>query len=131
METHSMIFVTIGNLSFSVQSLFRWPSLGADRPAPHQTRDLSGLTLRGKAGPSSHRGCCPARANCEAKCYLIRGPSISHVTTGMRDHRFRWSCDRFLAQLFFGPYPVLDIFSVFAAALKIQFMSPASDLLSC
>jgi hypothetical protein len=44
--------------------------------------------------------------------------------------RFRWSRDRFLAQLFFGSNPILDIFSVFAAALKIQHMSPASDFFS-
>jgi hypothetical protein len=44
--------------------------------------------------------------------------------------RLRWSRDRFVAQLFFGSNPVLDIFSVFAAALKIQLISPASDLLS-
>jgi hypothetical protein len=44
--------------------------------------------------------------------------------------RFRWSRDRFVAQLFFGSYPVLDIFSVFAAALKIQIMGEASDLFS-
>jgi hypothetical protein len=44
--------------------------------------------------------------------------------------RFRWSHDRFLAQLFFGSNPVLDIFPVLSAALKIQLMSPASDLFS-
>jgi hypothetical protein len=42
--------------------------------------------------------------------------------------RFRWSRDRFVAQLFFGSDPVLDIFSLFAAALKIQFISSARDL---
>jgi len=47
--------------------------------------------------------------------------------------RFRWSRHWFVAHrfhLFFGSNPVLDIFSVFAAALKIQLMSPASDLFS-
>jgi hypothetical protein len=48
----------------------------------------------------------------------------------LSDPRFRWLRDRFVAQLFFGSNPVLDIFSVFAAALKIQLMSPASDLFS-
>jgi hypothetical protein len=43
---------------------------------------------------------------------------------------FRWSRDRFLAQLFFGSNPILDIFSVFAFALQIQLVSPASDLFS-
>jgi hypothetical protein len=46
------------------------------------------------------------------------------------DRRFRWSRDRFVAQFLFNSNPVLDIFSVFAAALKIQLMSPASDLFS-
>ena len=35
---------------------------------------------------------------------------------------------RFLVQLFFGSNRVLDIFSVFAAALKIQLMSSTSNL---
>jgi hypothetical protein len=52
------------------------------------------------------------------------------VTNGLGGPRFRWSHDRFLAQLFFGSNPVLDVFSVFAAALKIQLMSPVSDLFS-
>jgi hypothetical protein len=42
--------------------------------------------------------------------------------------RFRWFQGTFLAQLFFSSNPVLDIFSVFAAALKIQLMSAPSDL---
>jgi hypothetical protein len=42
--------------------------------------------------------------------------------------RFLWFRDRFAAQFFFGSNPVLDIFSVLAAALKIQLMSPAGDL---
>jgi hypothetical protein len=44
--------------------------------------------------------------------------------------RFRWSRDTFVAQLFFGSNPVLNILSVFAAALKIEFMSSPSDLFS-
>jgi hypothetical protein len=44
--------------------------------------------------------------------------------------RFRCSPDRFVAQLFFGSNPILDVFSVFAAALKIQLMSSPSDLFS-
>jgi hypothetical protein len=43
---------------------------------------------------------------------------------------FRWFRERFAAQLFFGSNPILDIFPVLAAALKKQFMSPASDLFS-
>jgi hypothetical protein len=45
--------------------------------------------------------------------------------------RFRWFRDRFFSEFFFGCNPVIDIFSVFAAALKIQLMSSASDLFSC
>ena len=55
---------------------------------------------------------------------------MRRVTNGLGDPRFRWSLDRFVAQLFFGSNPILDIFSVFAAALKTQLMSPASDLFS-
>ena len=38
------------------------------------------------------------------------------------------SPDRFVAQLRFGSNPIFDIFSLFAAALKIQLISSASDL---
>jgi hypothetical protein len=44
--------------------------------------------------------------------------------------RFRWFRHRFVAQLFFGPDPVLNVLSVFAAALNIQLMSLESDLFS-
>jgi hypothetical protein len=64
------------------------------------------------------------------KMFTQRRASISRVTNGLGDRRFCWSRDRFVAQLLFGANPVLDIFSVFAASLKIQFMSPASDLFS-
>jgi hypothetical protein len=42
----------------------------------------------------------------------------------------RRSRNRFVAQRFFGPNPVLYIFSVFAAAFEIQLMGPASDFFS-
>jgi hypothetical protein len=58
------------------------------------------------------------------------GASIRHITNGLGGPRFRRYRDGFVAQLFFGSKPVLDIFSVFAAALKIQLMSPVSDLFS-
>jgi hypothetical protein len=45
--------------------------------------------------------------------------------------RFRWFRDRLFSEFFFGGNPVIDIFSVFAAALKIQLMSSAGDLFSC
>src|SRR5258708_15261642 len=58
------------------------------------------------------------------------GTSVRQVTNGLGGPRFRWHHDRFVAQLFFGSNPVLNIFSVFAAASKIQLMSPASHLFS-
>src|SRR5467141_1025328 len=71
MDTHSMIFVTIGNLvspsssvngdplfdfpdhwqpRFSAQFSLRRTSEGANRPGPLQTKDLSGLGCQGKPG---------------------------------------------------------------------------------
>jgi hypothetical protein len=44
--------------------------------------------------------------------------------------RLRWFHDTFIAQLFFGSDPVLDIFSLFAPTLKIEIMRSASNLLS-
>ena len=77
-------------------------------PPPNDTSDRA--RLLGKAGPSS--------------C----GASIKDVPTCLGGLRFHYSWDRFVAQLSFSAKPVLDIFSVFAAALKIQLMSSASDL---
>src|SRR6266850_2968927 len=129
METHSMIFVSIDKLvspsSFPIAGQVKGRLARALR-----TKDLSGLGLLGKAGPSSRRVCCLAGVTYETRCLLIGGASIRRVTNGLGGLRFRWSRDKFVAQLFFGSHPVLDIFSVFAAALKIQLMSPASDLFS-
>jgi hypothetical protein len=61
---------------------------------------------------------------------VTSGASIKHATTCLGGSRFHCSRDRLVAQLFFSSKPVLHIFSVFAAALKIQLMSSASDLLS-
>ncbi len=129
MGTHWMIFLTIGNLV----SPSSFPCAGQvkDRLASAlRTKDLSALGLLGKAGPSSRRVCCLAGVTYETRCLLIGGSSIRQVTNGVGGPRFCWSRDRFVAQLFFGSHPVLHIFSVFAAALKIQLMSPASDLFS-
>ena len=140
MDTRSTTFVTIGNL-VSPSSFVNWnplfdfpdhwqPRFSAQFPLPGQVRGRTGPPppnerslrswLQGKTGPSS-RG---------IRCLLIGGASMRRVTNGLGDPRFRWSLDRFVAQLFFGSNPILDIFSVFAAALKTQLMSPASDLFS-
>ena len=56
--------------------------------------------------------------------------SIIYMTTRLDGLCLRWPRYRFVVQLFFGSNPVLDIFSVFTAAFKIQLMSSASDLFS-
>ena len=129
MGTHWMIFLTIGNLVSPSSFPFAGQVKGRLARAL-RTKDLSGLGLLGKAGPSSRRVCCLAGVTYETRCLLIGGASIRHVANGLGDPRFRWPLDRFVAQLFFSSHPVLHIFSVFAAALKIQLMSPASDLFS-
>src|SRR6266849_3560922 len=132
MGTHWMIFLTIGNLVSPSSFPFAGQVKGRLARAL-RTKDLSGLGLLGKAGPSSRRVCCLARVTYETRCLLIGGTSIRQVTDGLGGPRFCWSRHWFVAHrfhLFFGSNPVLDIFSVFAAALKIQLMSPASDLFS-
>src|SRR6266852_1944215 len=129
MGTHWMIFLAIGNLVSPHSFPFAGQVKGRTGPPPPNERSLRSWLL-GKTGPSSRGICSLARAIHETRCLLIGGASIRRVTNGLGDPRFRWSRDRFVAQLFFGSNPVLDIFSVFAAALKIQLMSPASDLFS-
>jgi len=144
MDTHSMIFVAVDKLvspsssvdgdqldefpnhwqpRFSAQFLLRRTSEGGTGPPPPNRISVRSRLL--KPGV-----CCLARVTYETRCFLIRRASISRVTNRLDDPRFCWSRDRLVAQLFFGSNPVLDIFSVFAAALKIQLMSPASDLFS-
>ena len=102
---------------------------GRTGPRPPNERSLRSWLI-GKTWPSSRGIRCLARGTRETRCLLIGGTSIRRVTNGLGDPRFRWSRDWFVAELFFGSNPVLDIFSVFAPALKIQLMSPASDLFS-
>ena len=149
MDAHSTIFVIIDKLvspsssvngdplddfpdhwqsRFSAQFPLRRTSEGANWPAPSE-RKICPFSAA-QAGPSSRGMCRLARVTCETRCLLIGGASIRRVANALGDPCFRWSRDRFVAQLFFGSHPVLDIFSVFAAALKIQVMSPASDLFS-
>src|SRR2546426_4595194 len=123
-----MIFLTIGNLVSPPSSPFPGQVEGRTGPPPLNERCRSWLL--GKTGPSSRGICCLARGTRETRCLLISGASNRRVTNGLGGPCFRWSRDRFVAQLFFGSNPVLDIFSVFAPALKIQLMSPASDLFS-
>src|SRR5216684_2298761 len=125
MGTHCFI-LTIGNLVSPFP--LRRTSEGADWPAPSE-RKICPLSAA-QAGPSSRGICCLARGTRRTRCLLMADRSIRRVTNGLGDPRFPWSCDRFVAQLFFGSNPVLDIFPVFAPALKIQLMSPASDLFS-
>ena len=54
--------------------------------------------------------------------------SIPYLTACFGDPRFRWSADRFVIQRIFGSDPVLDVFPLFAAALKIQCISEMRDL---
>ena len=128
MGTHCLIFLIIGNLVSPPSFPFARQVKGRTGP-PVAERKICAVSAA-QAGPSSRGVCCLARATCEIRCLLTRGASIRRITNGLTGPRFRWSRDRFVAQLFFGSNPVLDIFSVFAAALKIQLMSPASDLFS-
>jgi hypothetical protein len=127
MGTHWMIFLTIGNLISPPSFPFARQVKGrAGPPSPNERSVWS--RLLGEAGPSS-RGAI-ARAAYKIRCLLTCGASIRRITNGLSGPRLRWFRDRFVAQFFFGSNPVLDIFSVFAAALKIQLMSPVSDLFS-
>src|SRR5437867_7018869 len=144
MDTHSMIFVPIDKLvspsssvngdpldnfpdhwqpRFSAPFILRRPSERADWRAPSKQKICP--FSDGQAG-----GLLSRSRLLRDKMSTHRRASISRVTNGLGDPRFCWSRDRFIAQLFFGSNPVLDIFSVFAAALKIQLMSLASDLFS-
>src|SRR5882762_3705525 len=123
MNTHSMSFVTVDKLVFPPSFSFAGQVKGRTGPPPPNRRSVRSRLLK-------PRVCCLARVTYETRCLLIRRASISRVTNGLDDPRFCWSRDRLVAQLFFGSNPVLDIFSVFVAVLKIQLMSPASDLFS-
>src|SRR5437016_1024906 len=128
MGTHWIIFLDIGNLVSPPSFPFAGQVKGK-LARPLRTIYLSVLGSSSRA-VKPWGTCCLARVTCETRCLLIGGASNSHVTNGLGDRRFRWSRDRFVAQFLFSSNPVLDIFSVFAAALKIQLMSPATDLFS-
>src|SRR2546421_720450 len=150
MDTRSMTFVTIGSLvspsssvnwnplfdfsdhwqpRFSAQFPLPGTSEGADWPAPSERKISPVLAAR------KNRAVKPW--DLLSRSWHSRDKMLTH-RRGVNETRYErlgrpafcWSLDRFVAQLFFGSNPVLDIFSVFAAALKIQLMSPASDLFS-
>jgi hypothetical protein len=114
MGTHWMIFLTMGNLIFP-------PSSPSPTPSKQEFYPFSATQAGGPLSRSRHL---------RDKMFTHRRASVTRAANGLGDPRFCWSRDRFVAQLSFGSNPVLDIFSVFAASLKIQFMSPASDLFS-
>src|SRR5712664_2228380 len=151
MDTHSMSFVTIGNLvspsssvngdplsdfpdhwqpRFSAQFSLRRTDEGANRLAPSKRKIFPVLGCQGK----------PDRQAAGAVVSLVPFARQDVYSYGVRQldmSRAAWAAlvfagpaNRFLAQLFFSSNPVLDIFSVFAATLKLQLMSSASDLFS-
>src|SRR5258708_28473349 len=126
MGTHCLI-LTIGNLVTPPSCPFAGQVKGRTGPPPPNERSLRSWLL-GKTGPSSRGICSLARGIYETRCLLIGGESIRRATNGLGGSRFRWSRNRFVAQLLFSSNPVLDIFFVFAPPLKIQLMSPASHL---
>ncbi len=128
MGTHWIIFLTIGNLVFPPSFSFAGQVKGRTGPPP--SKQTICPFSAAQAGLSSRGVCCLARVTYETRCLLIGVASIRRVTYGLSGLRFRRSSDRFVAQLLFSSNPVLDIFSVFAAALNIQLMSPASDFFS-
>src|SRR5216684_3167195 len=147
MDTRSTTFVIIDKLvspssSVNGNPLFHFdhwqPRSPPSFPFAGQVKGRTGPPLRTKDLPAL--GCSsravkpwdllPRSWHSQDKLLLMADRSIRRVTNGLGDPRFRWSRDWFVAELFFGSNPVLDIFSVFAPALKIQLMSPASDLFS-
>jgi len=133
MGTHCLIFLTIGNLVSPPSFPFAGQVKGRTGLAPSKRKICPVSAARESRAVKPWRlveAVVSLVSPCETRCLLIRGASIRHVTTGLGGPRFRWSHDRFLAQFFFGSNPVLDIFPVFSAALKIQLIRPASDLFS-
>jgi len=126
MRTHRVIFLTIGDLISPPFS-----------PSPNKSRSEVAHPLRTK-DLSVSRALKPGRQAVRSvvsfvpltRQDFIGQASIRPITHGLGGPCFRCSGYRFVAQLFFGSNPVLDIFSMFAAALKIQLMSSASDLFS-
>src|SRR6266704_721428 len=126
MDTRSTTFVIIDKLVSPSSSVNGNPLFHFDHWQPRSPPSFPFFgQVRGRTGPRP-----PNERSLRSWLLGKTGTSIRRVTNGLGDPRFRRSCDRFVAQLFFGSNPVLDIFSVSAAALKIQLMSPAIDLFS-
>ncbi len=119
MDTHSMIFVTIDKLVSPSSSVNGDP---LDDSADHWQPRFSAKFPRCRTSEGADWPAPPNERSLRSQ--------LDAFTNGLGDSRFRCSRDRFVAQLLFSSNPVLDIFPVFAAALKIQLMSPASDLFS-
>src|SRR5260370_38358383 len=110
METHCLIFLTIGNLVSPPSFPFAGQVKG--RTGPSNERSARSRLL-GKAGPSSPGGLLSRSCHLRDKVFTHRRALIRRVTNGLSRARFCWSPDRFVAQLFFGSNPVLHSFSVF------------------
>jgi hypothetical protein len=145
MDARSTTFVTIGNLvspssSVNWNPLFDFPdhwqprfsaqfplpatSEGADWPAPPNERSVRSRLLK----PGRQ-----AVGSVSSLMSLARQDVCSLVGRQLDALRTPWATLVFAGPAAGSPLnsnPVLDIFSVFAAALKIQLMSPASDFFS-
>ena len=143
-----MIFLTIGDLVSPSSSLYGNPlpvfpiignlvsialrplrtSAGAERSALYELKicPLSAARKSRAVKPwDLSCRCCHSRHRMFTP---TRGASINYVTGLLCGPRFRGSRDWFVTQLFFGSNPVLDILSLFAAALQIQLIRSVSDL---
>src|SRR5260221_12356117 len=120
MDTHSMIFVTIGDLvspsgsvngdplfdfpdhckpRFSTRFPLCWESEGRTGPPPPNEKSVRSRRP-GKAGPSSRGVCCLAPATYETRCLLIGGAWDALPARG-----FRVCAERLLAGSFFRLQP--------------------------
>lgn len=99
MRTHGLIFPIIGNPRFSVELLLLRTS-GTDRPDPSE-RKIRPFSAAKESRAVKPWVCCVAQATPDRGCLPAREASIHDV---MADGlpRFRWSRDRFVAQLLFS-----------------------------
>jgi hypothetical protein len=111
-----MIFLTIGDL------VSLWTSAGAAQLIPSQ-RQICPFSAARESRTVKPWGLLCRASHSRDRMITHTEASINTAIACMSGPRFRWSRDRFVAQLLFGPNPVLDISSVFAAALKIQIIS--------
>jgi hypothetical protein len=124
-----MIFLNIGDLVSLSSSLFSRQARGQTAPSPSNDRSARSRLLA-KLGRQAVRSVVSLAPLAAQDVCSYAGRRLIMVSACLGGPRFRRSCDRFVTQLFFGSNPVLDIFPVVAAALKIQIMRKASDLFS-